>query len=101
MHDLVCFICKARNPHQSLLADLKPNGVGGRSNLKPIQRFGASTLPETNSKSPLKMDGWNTTVYTFLLGHGLFSGAFAVSFREGNISLSCRGVACRMCSSNP
>ena len=26
------------------------------------------------------MDGWNTT---FLLGFGLFSGAFAVSFREG------------------
>ena len=26
------------------------------------------------------MDGWNTT---FLLGLGLFSGAFAVSFREG------------------
>ena len=37
------------------------------------------TLPETNS-SPLKMDGWNTT---FLLGFGLFSGAFAVRFREG------------------
>ena len=31
------------------------------------------TLPETNS-SPLKMDGWNIT---FLLGFGLFSGAFA------------------------
>ena len=29
------------------------------------------------------MDGWNTT---FLLGPGLFSGAFAVSFREGNSS---------------
>ena len=27
------------------------------------------------------MDGWNTT---FPLGFGLFSGAFAVSFREGN-----------------
>ena len=27
------------------------------------------------------MDGWNTT---FLLGPGLFSGAFAVSFREGS-----------------
>ncbi len=40
------------------------------------------TLPETNS-SPLKMDGWNTT---FLLGFGLFSGAFAVSFREGKMS---------------
>ena len=38
------------------------------------------TLPETNS-SPIKMDGWNTT---FLLGFGLFSGAFNVSFREGN-----------------
>ena len=30
--------------------------------------------------SHLKMDGWNTS---FLLGFGLFSGAFAVSFREG------------------
>ena len=28
------------------------------------------------------MDGWNTT---FLLGFGLFSGALAVSFREGTI----------------
>ena len=39
-----------------------------------------STLPETNS-SHLKMDGWK--MY-FLLGFGRFSGAFAVSFREGN-----------------
>ena len=37
------------------------------------------TLPETNCL-PLEMDGWNTI---FLLGFGLFSGAFAVSFREG------------------
>ena len=47
--------------------------------LKQIQA--KVTLPETNS-SPLKMDGWNTT---FLLGFGLFSGAFAVGFREGTI----------------
>ena len=41
------------------------------------------TLPETNSKRPLKRDGWNT--YSFPIGEaGLFSGAFAVSFREGN-----------------
>ena len=38
-----------------------------------------STLPETNI-SPLKMDGWNTIVSFW---DGLFSGAFAVSFREG------------------
>ena len=38
------------------------------------------TLPETNS-SPLKMDGWNTSLS---YSGGLFSGAFAVSFREGN-----------------
>ena len=38
------------------------------------------TLPETNS-SHLKMDGWNTIV-SFL--DGLFSAAFAVSFREGS-----------------
>ena len=37
------------------------------------------TIPETNS-SPLKMDGWKMN---FLLGFGLFSGALAVSFREG------------------
>ena len=36
-------------------------------------------LPETNSLH-LKIDGWNTS---FLLGPGLFSEAFAVSFREG------------------
>ena len=41
------------------------------------------TLPETNSL-PLKMDGWNTT---FLLGFSLFSGAFAVSFREGFLNI--------------
>ena len=40
------------------------------------------TLPETNS-SPLKIDGWKSI---FLLGFGLFSGAFAVSFREGILS---------------
>ena len=38
------------------------------------------TLPETNS-SHLKMDGWNTS---FLFNPTLFSGAFAVSFRECN-----------------
>ena len=32
------------------------------------------------TSSPLKMDGWNLLSY----GEGLFSGAFAVSFREGN-----------------
>ena len=40
------------------------------------------TLPETN-RSPLKMDASNTS---FSLGPGLFSGAFAVSFRECNTS---------------
>ncbi len=39
------------------------------------------TLPETNS-SPLKTNGWKMN---FLLGPGLFSGVFAVSFREGSI----------------
>ena len=38
------------------------------------------TLPEINS-SPLKMDGWNTILSYW---GGLFSGALAVSFREGN-----------------
>ena len=39
----------------------------------------AMALPETNG-SHLKMDGWNTS---FLLGRlGLFSVAFAVSYRE-------------------
>ena len=39
------------------------------------------TLPETNS-SHLKIDGWNT-ILSFWGKFGLFSGAFAVSFREG------------------
>ena len=38
------------------------------------------TLPETNS-SHLEMDGWNTSLSYWV--KGLFSGAFAVSFREG------------------
>ena len=37
------------------------------------------TLPETNSLH-LKMDGWNTILSYW---DGLFSGVFAVSFREG------------------
>ena len=41
--------------------------------------FTWSTLPETNS-SPLKMDGWKTILSFWKT---LFSGAFAVSFREG------------------
>lgn len=40
--------------------------------------------PKTNT-SPLKMDGWETMYFPFLLWLlGLFSGVFAVSFREGN-----------------
>ena len=38
-------------------------------------------LGETNSKKPLKFDGWNTLFSS--LGFGLCSKAFAVSFREG------------------
>ena len=33
----------------------------------------------------LKMDGWNTSWFPFG-AKGLFSGAFAVSFREGQLS---------------
>ena len=39
------------------------------------------TLPETNSK--LAPENWWLVQMSFLLGPGLFSGAFAVSFREG------------------
>ena len=35
------------------------------------------------NSSPLKMDGWNTILSYW--GPGLFSGAFAVSFREGTL----------------
>ena len=43
--------------------------------------LGEIDLPETNSEfTVLKIDGWKTS---FILGRlGLFSGAFAVSFRE-------------------
>ena len=43
----------------------------------------AGNVAETNM-SPLKMDGWKMNL---LLGPGLFSGAFAVSFRECNSKL--------------
>ena len=46
----------------------------------PTNLIGPFTLPETNT-SPLKMDGWNTILSYW--GPGLFSGGFAVSFREG------------------
>ena len=38
-----------------------------------------TTLPETNSKRHLKMDGWKTTFHSFPFGAslGLFSRAFA------------------------
>ena len=39
------------------------------------------TLPEANS-SPLKINNWKTIRLPF--GESLFSGAVAVSFREGN-----------------
>ena len=44
----------------------------------------APSLKLTNM--PLKMDGWNTII-TFLLGFGLFLGAFAVVFREGTFQI--------------
>ncbi len=43
------------------------------------------TLPETNGLSHPKMDGWNSEYYFPIGEGGLFSGAFAVSFREGMI----------------
>ena len=42
--------------------------------------FFGITLPETNS---LHLNHWGWKM-SFLLGFGLFSGAFAVSFGEGN-----------------
>ena len=61
-------------------------GFGKRKNNRLYKIFSlmkggfliSHTLPETNS-SPLKMDGWNTILSYW---GDLFSGAFAVSFRE-------------------
>ena len=39
------------------------------------------TTPRETNSSHLKMDGWNTMLSYW---EGLFSGVFAVSFREGN-----------------
>ena len=47
-------------------------------NIPKLIRLKMSALSETN-KSPLKMDGWNTS---FLLGWPIFRAY--VSFREGN-----------------
>ena len=47
-----------------------------------------NTLPKTNSKSiPYTPEnGWGWKIFSFPLGRfGLFSGAFAVSFREGKL----------------
>ena len=54
--------------------------------------LGGDTLPETNS-SPLKMDGWNTILSYW---EGLFSGAFAVSFREGTVENVALLKACQL-----
>ncbi len=50
------------------------------------------TLPETDS-SPLKMDGFNTT---FLLGFGLFSGAFDLLLVSGRVGLVQKNVTWRV-----
>jgi len=43
------------------------------------------------------MDGWNMIV-SFLGAKGLFSGAFAVSFREGNhLNQTCTGWWLQIC----
>ena len=50
--------------------------------------LGKDTLPETNSKFAPE-NGW-LEYKPFLLGRlGLFSGAFDVSFREGNCNCRC------------
>ncbi len=54
------------------------SGLHGEDETR-FQTFWGITLPETNS-SHLEMDGWNTIVSFW---DGQFSGAFAVSFREG------------------
>ena len=58
---------------------LKAVRIGLRYPVVLVQIFSNYTLPETNS-SHLKMDGWKTILSFW---DGLFSGAFAVSFREG------------------
>ena len=50
---------------------------------------GVNTLPETNMFAP--ENGW-LEYDPFLLGPGLFSGAFAVSFREGTYFSSNYGM---------
>ena len=51
--------------------------------VRSLRNSGEIASLKLTASSPLKMDGWNTIHTTFLLGFGLFSGAFAVSFREG------------------
>ena len=43
-------------------------------------------LKLTAKAGPWKLDGWNTTTFLLGFGFGLFSGAFAVSFREGTLN---------------
>ncbi len=52
-----------------------------RSGKIDVFSFDYGTLPETDSKSPWKRNGWKTMNFPFG-AKGLFSGAMAVSFRE-------------------
>ena len=52
----------------------------GQANLGDLVDLGSVPSQLTSKSQSLKMDGWNTIVS---YQNGLFSGAIAVSFREG------------------
>ena len=66
----------------------KPLKMGIPDHLLTGMILQADTECSETNESHLKMDGWKLEDDRFLLGRfGLFSRAFAVSFREGNWAL--------------
>ena len=67
----------------SLIFGGPPTSLKGPSSKYIILVYRSSFLLETHIFAPESLDGWNTIRLPIGAGPGIFSGAFAVSFREG------------------
>ena len=71
------YICRLSKPNKNLME---------LSSIYPTKNSDGFTFPETHSKRRSKINGWKGRSFPFGC-QGLFSEAFAVSFREGKFSL--------------
>ena len=108
----MCFLCKTKRKHQESTIKKQKQHMSHIQNLVDSEGISLSKMGHNIDFNPndplnttlvilewstqnqknlpslkltfsyLKIDGWKIT---FLLGPGLFSGAFAVSFREGTV----------------